>query len=134
MLYCCQRKILLSDMQNSARFFQFHFTHYPPYQKDKIVLGTTKTSKEVVLEKLHWSLTQVRENGKPTNAIKSLISRHSKKWTHLVNGHVPRIIIHQSKSYVWLSKRRTPVCNLGIRIIFPVVAVNQSFNSRLKLV
>lgn len=58
---CCQRTILLSDMQNSAR------------------LGTTKAGKEVVLEILHWWPAQACENGKLTNAVKSLINGHSKK-------------------------------------------------------
>ena len=37
-------------MQNSAKFLQFHFTHYQQYQKDKTVFGTAKASKEVILE------------------------------------------------------------------------------------
>ena len=76
---CCHRVILPFGKKNSARFFTFHFTHYPSYQKGKTVLGTTKTSREVVLEKLHWSLAQVRENEKSRNTLKSLINGHSKK-------------------------------------------------------
>ena len=48
-------------MQNSSKFLKFHFTHYPPYQKDKIVLGQ--------------------------RAVKSLINGHSEKRTPPVNGH-----------------------------------------------
>ena len=40
----------------------------------------TKASREVILEKLHWSLAQVQENGKLTNILKSLINGHSKKF------------------------------------------------------
>ena len=76
---CCQRTILPSDMQNSARILQFHFIHYPPYQKGKTVLGTTNTRKEVVLEKLHWLPAKAREKGKLTNVVKTLINEHSKK-------------------------------------------------------
>ena len=109
----CQGTILPTNMQNGMRFLQFPFTHYTPYQKDKTVLGTTKTSKEVVLEKLHWSPAQAQEKGKLTNAVKSLINGHSKMRTPLVNGHVlfPRITIHRSKSYVWLSKRHSALSN-----------------------
>ena len=46
---CCQRTTLPSDIKNSARFLQFHFTHCPPYHNDKTILGTRRTSKEVVL-------------------------------------------------------------------------------------
>ena len=81
---CYQRTTLPCDIQNSARFFQFHFTHYPPYQKGKSVLGTRKISKEVVLEKLYWSPAQVQKNEKLTNAVKSLMNENSKKWTHLL--------------------------------------------------
>ena len=76
---CCHRVILPFGKKNSARFFTLHFTHYPSYQKGKTVLETTKTSREVVLEKLHWSLPQVQENEKLTNTLKSLINGHSKK-------------------------------------------------------
>ena len=76
---CWHRVILPFGKKNSARFFTFHFTHYPSYQKGKTVLGTTKASREVVLEKLHWSLAQVRENEKSRNTLKSLINGHSKK-------------------------------------------------------
>ena len=72
--FCCHRVILPFGKKNSERFFTFHFTHYPSYQKGKTVLGTTKTSREVVLEKLQRSLAQVRENGKLTNTLKSLIT------------------------------------------------------------
>ena len=51
---CCQRVILPSAMKNSARFLPFLVTYYPSYQKGKTVLGTIKTSREVVLEKLHY--------------------------------------------------------------------------------
>ena len=76
---CCHRVILHFGKKNSARFFTFHFTHYPSYQKGKTVLGTTKTSREAVLEKLHWSLAQVRKKGRLANTLKSLINGHSKK-------------------------------------------------------
>ena len=33
---CCQQTILVFDMQNSARFLKFHFTHYPLYQKTEL--------------------------------------------------------------------------------------------------
>ena len=110
---CCQQTIVPSDMQNSARFLQLHFTHSPPYQKGNTILGTTKTSKEVTLEEMHWSPAQAWDNGKLTNAVKSLTNGHSKKQTPLVNRHIlfPRITVHESKSYVWLLKKRTPLSN-----------------------
>ena len=77
--FCCQQAVLPSGVINNARFFTFHFIHYPLYQKGKTVSGTTKTSREV--EKLHRSLAQVRENGKLTNTVKSLINGHSKNQT-----------------------------------------------------
>ena len=87
---CCHQVILTFGKRNSARFFTFHFTHYPSYQKGKTVFGTTKTNREAVLEKLHWSLAEVRE---------FLIKGHSKKLfvespftiqTHIFNSRKER--------------------------------------------
>ena len=121
-------------MQNSARFLQFHFTHYQPHQKDKTVLGTTKTRSRS--RKIALIAGQAQKIEKLTNAIKYLICGHFKNRKHLVNEHIifSRIIVHQSKSYVSISKRCTPLSNQGIRIRFPIVTANQSFTSRLKLV
>ena len=110
---CCHRASLLSDMTNSVRFLPFSFTHYPSYQKGKTVSATTKR-REVVLEKLLWWLAQAWEaTSKLINTEKSLINGHSKKQTPQINGHIifPRITIRQSNSYVWLSKRPTPLSN-----------------------
>ena len=77
-----------SALKSSARFFTFNFTHYSSYKKDETVLGTTKTSGEGVLEKLHWWLAQVRNNVKLKNTVKSLISGHSKRRLSLINGYI----------------------------------------------
>ena len=97
---CWHRVILPFGKKNSVRFFTFHFTHYPSYQKGKTVLGTTKASREFVLEKLHWLMTQGREKGKLINTLKSLISGHSKNRPPLINGHntFPRITIYNWNS------------------------------------
>ena len=75
---CCQRTTLPSDMKNIARFLYFHFTNYPQYQQDKTLLGTTKASKEVVLEKMHCPSMGERKtdkcskiSNKRTNTLKS---------------------------------------------------------------
>ena len=110
---CCHRTSLSSDMTSSARFLPFHFTHHPSYQKDNSVSGATNTS-EVVLEKVHWWPDKAWwAMYKLTIAVKSLINRHSKKQTPLINGDMifSRITITQSNSYVWLSKRRTLLSN-----------------------
>ena len=109
----CQRASLSSDMTSSARFLPFHFTQHPSYQKGKSVSGATNT-REVVREKVHWWPDQAwRATSKLTNTVKSLINRHSKKQTPLINGDMifSRITITQSNSYVWLSKRRTLLSN-----------------------
>ena len=77
--FCCHQVILPFGKKNSARFFTSHFTHYPSYEKGKTVLGKTKTSREVGLEKMHWSLAQVREKEKLRNTLKPIINGHSKK-------------------------------------------------------
>ena len=110
---CSQRANLSSDMTSSARFLPFHFTHHPSYLKDKSVSGATNTS-EVVLEKVHWLPDQAWwATYKLTITVKSLINRHSKKQTPLINVDMTfsRITITQSNSHVWLSKRRTLLSN-----------------------
>ena len=110
---CCQRTSLSSDMRSSARFFLFHFTYHPSYQKDKSVSGATNT-REVVLDKVHWWPDEAwRAMSKLTITVKSLVNRHSKKNTPLVNGDIIffRITITQSNSHVWLSKRRSLLSN-----------------------
>ena len=91
---CSQWAVLSSDIKNSSRCFPPHFTYYPSYQWGKIVLGTKKTSREVVLEKLDWSPAQARENKKLTK-VKSVINGYFKKRAPLINGHIifPRITI-----------------------------------------
>ena len=70
-------------------------------------------------------MAQVRENGKRTNTLKSLIKGHSKK----LFPESPFII----QTHIFDSQRDRHLYQ-WIKIIFPIVTVNQSFHCKLKLV